>query len=122
MITKFEITGVHMEVNDDLRKYVTKKIGHLDKYMPKHARQSAHADVKLKEVKAKNKDERTCEIIIHLPQEVVAVKESTVNIYAAIDIAEEKLKTQLHKYKDKNADLSLRHRFVARLKRSPAEA
>jgi len=33
MLKKFEIRGVHAVIDDNLRKYVTKKIGRLDKYM-----------------------------------------------------------------------------------------
>jgi ribosomal subunit interface protein len=120
MINKLEIEGVHMDVNDDLRKYANKKIGHLDKYISKHARVSAHAEVKLKESKAKNKDERTCEVILHLPKDNIRISESTVNIYAAIDIVEEKLKTVLHKYKALHDNPRLHQRLISRLKRQPA--
>ena len=124
MINKLEITGVHLEVNDDLRKYVTKKIGKLDKYMPKHARESAHVAVKLKEVKGKAKDrvERICEVVVHLPHENIAMSEKTASVYAAIDITEEKLKAQLHKYKEMHATPKFRQRVIARIKRRPAEA
>jgi putative sigma-54 modulation protein len=122
MVNKIEIDGVHMTVDDDLRKYVLKKIARLDKYIPKHARLSAHMEVKLKEGKGKGKTERTCEVLIHLPHDNITVNETTVNIYAAVDIAEEKLKTQLHKYKELHADPRMRQRLMSRLKRaSPAE-
>jgi putative sigma-54 modulation protein len=121
MVQKIEIEGVHMTVNDDLRKYVLKKIARLDKYIPRHARVSAHVEVKLKEGKNKGKNERTCEVLIHLPHDNITVSETTINMYAAVDIAEEKLKIQLHKYKELHADPKLRQRLVARLKRSTAE-
>src|SRR5690348_8685628 len=100
MIKRLEITGVHMEVGDDLRKYVTKKVGRLDRFIPKASRESVFADIKLKEGKAKDKNERTCEVILRLPQETLTLKETTINIYAAIDIVEAKLRNQLKKYKD----------------------
>ncbi len=117
MIKKLEIAGVHMTVGDDLRKYVVKKIGHLDKYIPTHARESVHVEVRLKETNTKTKNERTCEVIFHLPKEVIAITETTINIYAAIDIVEEKLKTRLHKYKGMHAGPKLHRRVLARLKR-----
>ncbi|HSW66615.1 MAG TPA: ribosome-associated translation inhibitor RaiA [Bacillota bacterium] len=120
MIQKLEIDGVHMTVGLDLRKYVLKKIGRLDKYIPKHARASVHTEVKLKEGKAKDKQIRTCEVIMHLPHEVVTLTETTINMYAAVDIVEEKLKKQLHKYKEMHDGPKLRQRMLARLKRSPA--
>ena len=119
MIQKIEINGVHMEVGDDLRKYVMKKIARLDKYIPRHARASAHMVVKLKEGKSKDKNERMCEILLHLPHENITISETTINIYAAIDIVEEKLKTHLHRYKAKHADPRLHQRLLVRLKRRP---
>lgn len=100
MINKLEIAGIHTDVEKDVRKYVKKKIAKLDSYMPKHARKSAHAEVKLKETKVKARKESTCEVILFLPGEQLQASETTVNIYAAIDIVEEKLKAQLKKYKD----------------------
>lgn len=118
MIKKLEISGVHMAVGDDLRKYVVKKLGSLDKYIPRHARMSVHAEIKLKESRVKASEQRTCEIIVYLPQETITISESTVNVFAAVDIVEEKLKNQLRKYKEKHAVPRLRQRLMARLKRS----
>ncbi len=120
MIQKLDIAGVHMQVGDDLKKYVVKKIGGLDHYLPRNVRQSLHAEVRLKESKAHGKNERTCEVVLHAPHEVLMVKESTINVYAAVDIAEEKLKNRLKKYKDMHGRRGLHRRVLARLKRSPA--
>lgn len=98
---KVEIDGIHNLGSRDLPKYIHKKIGGLDKYILRHARRSARAEVKLREQKVKDKKECTCEIIIHLPGENISAKESTMNMFAAVDIVEEKLKTQLKKYKEK---------------------
>lgn len=117
MIQQLEIDGVHMTVGNDLRRYVNKKIGGLEKYIPRHARKSAHVEVKLKEGKNKTRNERTCEVIVHLPGEVFAVSETTINMFAAVDIVEEKLKNLMHKYKEKHASPKLRQRLMARLRR-----
>ncbi|HUC90217.1 MAG TPA: ribosome-associated translation inhibitor RaiA [Patescibacteria group bacterium] len=118
MIRKIEISGVHMDVGDDLQKYAIKKLGSLDKYIPRLARASAHLEVKLKETKSKDKNERTCEILLHLPKDNLAITETTVSIYAAIDIAEQKLKLQLHKYKELHSEPKLRQRIVSSFKHS----
>jgi ribosomal subunit interface protein len=117
MIAKMEITGVHMKVDEDLHKYVTKKIGKLDKYMNKHVRESAHAEVTLKESKAKDKKQCTCEVVLHLPKPELTTKESTLNIYAAVDIVEAKLKNQLKKYKETHDSPRLHRRVINRLRR-----
>lgn len=98
---KLEINSVHLELEDDLKKYVTKKLNKLEKYVPRHARESADANVMLKESHAKNKRQFTCEISLKLPHETINVSESTLNIFAAVDIAEATLKNRLKKYKEK---------------------
>ncbi len=96
---KLDIDGLSALENKDIEKYVTKKISALDKYVPRHARKSAHAEVKLKEVGSKAKKEYFCEVVLHLPNENITAKEATMNIFAAVDIVVEKLKSQLRKYK-----------------------
>lgn len=97
---KLTLEGNHLNITEDLEKYVNKKVGKLDKYIPRNARVSAHAQVLLKEFKIKNKKQCTCEVIMHLPHEEFATKETTMNIFAAVDIVEAKLKNQLRKYKE----------------------
>lgn len=98
---KLDIRGVHYEVEEDLKKYVTKKMHKLERYIARSARESAQFHVSLKESHAKNKRQFTCEVAVALPHERFNVSESTLNIFAAVDIAEETLKNQLKKYKDK---------------------
>jgi ribosomal subunit interface protein len=119
MIKQLEIAGVHMQVGDDLRKYVTKKIGRLDRYIPKDCRESVHVEIKLKEGKATGKKECTCELIMHLPHETLTIAETTVNIFAAVDIAETKLRYQLKRYKELHANPRLHQRVLSHFKRRP---
>ena len=98
---KLEIDGLRDLENKDIAKYVHKKIGTLDKYLPRHARKSTHAEVKLKEVKSKTKREYFCEVVLHVPGENITAKEATMNMFAAVDIVVEKLKVQVRKYKAK---------------------
>jgi len=102
MIKKFEISGIHTEATEDIQKYVKKKIAKLDSYMPRHARKSAHAEVKLIESKTKTRKQCTAEVTIFVPGEILTAKETTVNMYAAVDIVEEKLKAQIRRYKSQN--------------------
>ena len=97
---KIEITGLHLELEDDIKKYVTKKMTKLEHYVPRQARDSARTLVTLKESHAKNKRQFTCEINLILPGEKITVAESTLNIFAAVDIAEQTLKNRLKKYKE----------------------
>ncbi len=117
MLQKFEITGVHTTVDDKLRAYVTKKIGGLDRYISRHSRRSAHAEVHLKEAKAKDNQRCSCEVTLHLPHQTIVIKESALNMYAAVDIVEVKLKQQLQKYKEKHHSGKMHRRLFGRLRR-----
>ena len=118
MIGKLEINGVHTVLTEDLKKYIAKKIGKLDRYMPRHARESVHVEVFVKERELKAKQLRECEVIMRLPGSTLAVKESTVNMFAAVDIVEAKLKNQLRKYKDTHNAHRIHRKVLLRLRRS----
>lgn len=117
MIEKFELKGVHTTVDENLQKYVQKKIGRLDTYLPRHHRDSVHAVVELKEDKAKDKNRFSCTAILHLPGETITLTETTMNIYAAVDIVETKLKQRIKKYKDSHGDGKWARHLTARFRR-----
>lgn len=99
MLTKIEIAGINLDLGDDIKKYIERKVGRLDRYMPKNARDVAHAEVKMRQTKSKPGNQYECEVIMHLPGNQVQAKEATLNMFAAVDIVEQKLKNQLAKYK-----------------------
>ncbi len=117
MIKKLEVRGVHMHVDPKLFTYANKKLGKLDRYISKHARTSAHMEVILKEEVLKTKKNCICEVVTHLPGDTINTKESTINMYAAIDIVEAKLKNQLKKYKELHGNPRLHRRLIAHLRR-----
>ncbi len=120
MINLITITGVKYDVDEATKKYVIKKISRLDRYLPRHARKSASAEVLLKEVNRAHGNKYEAEVIINVPGKVLTAKDSTVNILAALDIVEAKLASQLHKYKETTSNHSGRHAMLARFKRSYA--
>lgn len=117
MITSIDIAGVKYNVSDNARKYVSKKIGRLDRYLPKHARQSATASVKLKQINRDHGNKYEAEVILTVPDKVLTAKDSTVNMFAAIDIVEAKLLAQLRKYKQTTISyVGMRRRLFHRVK------
>jgi ribosomal subunit interface protein len=97
---------------------VTRKIGGLDRYISRHSRESAHIEVHLKETKANKKNDHCrCEVTFYLPHQTIIVKESALNMYAAVDIVEAKLKQQLQKYKDLHGNGKTHRHLFARLRR-----
>jgi len=111
-----DITGVRYTPDALTKKYVTKKIGALDRYIGRHARKTAYAEVKLKEVNRAYGNKYECDVILYLPETTINAKDSTVNMLAAVDIVEEKLRTQLKKYHDERTDHRGRHGIVSRFK------
>lgn len=120
MIQSIDISGVKYDLDTATKKYATKKIGALDRYLPKHARKSASAEVKLKEVNRSHGNKYEAEVILHVPDRQLTAKDSTMNMLAAVDIVEAKLATQLKKYKQTHIPHVGRRAILSRFKRSYA--
>lgn len=111
-----DITGRNFELDDKITKYVNTKFGSLDKYVRKHS-SGAKGSVILEIDKSNREDnECVCDVTIEIRGQKLHAKEATLNMYAAIDICEAKLKTQVLKYKDKNLASKQRgSKFIAKL-------
>lgn len=120
MINTIEITGVQFDVDPTTRKYVTKKIGRLDRYLPRHARKTVTAAVKLREVNHDHGNKYEAEVILNLPEKTLTARDYTMNVLAAIDIVEAKIVTQLHKYKESAIPHIKSRGALSRFKRSYA--
>lgn len=121
MITSIKITGINKySLDDTTKKYVMKKIGRLDRYLPRHARASVTAEVKLKEVNRDHGNKYEAEVILNLPEKNITAKDSTLNMLAAIDIVEAKVVAQLRKYKEASISHIGRRGVMSRFKRSYA--
>ena len=120
MIESIDITGVKYDLDATTKKYVLKKVGRLDRYLPRHARKSVTADVKLRQIDKPNGNKYEAEVILHVPDKTLTAKDSTVNMLAAVDIVEAKIVAQLHKYKETTIPHVGRRGMLSRFKRSYA--
>jgi ribosomal subunit interface protein len=77
-------------------------------------------EVMIKENKSQANNNFTCEISLQLPGQAIIIKESGLNVYAAIDIAEAKLKQQLIKYKELHSGNKARRHLMGRFARKAA--
>lgn len=118
MITSLKITGIAYEIDDLTRKYVIKKIGHLDRYLPRPARKCSSAEIRLEQVDHDHGNKYSVEVVINIPGKKITAKDSTGNILAAVDIVEAKLRTQLVGYKQESIAHIGRRRLMSRFKRS----
>lgn len=115
MLKKFEVSGIHSDPK--VLDYVNKKIGELDRLIPNHAKKSAHGEVRLSQHKFRG-NKFICKATFYLPRQTLTVHEAAMSFEAAIDQAENKLKTQLHKYKELHTSAKHERHLIGRLARA----
>jgi putative sigma-54 modulation protein len=121
MIANVAITGVGAYTPDEsTKKYVRKKIGSLDRLVPRHARKSIHAEVKMSEINQSHGNKYEVEVVLHVPDKVITAKDTTLNVLAATDIVEAKVANQLRKYKQEQIPHVGRRKLLDKFKRSYA--
>lgn len=118
MISSVKVAGINYEVDEPTKKYITKRIGHLDRYLPRHARKTAVAVVTIQEVNHDHGNKYEAEINLDIPGKLLNAKDSTVNVFAAVDIVEAKIKAQISEYKYSHVPHIGRHRLLSRFKKS----
>ena len=99
MIKRLDINGVHVDIEGRIEKYIHKKIGRLDRLLPRHAKKSVHARVILSQTSQNKQKLAVCEAILELPHSTISAKEATANMFSSVDIVEAKLARQIRKYK-----------------------
>lgn len=118
MIQRFELTAAHQDIAPDIRAYAAAKLARLDRYIPRHARESVRLEVRLTEAGHRGKQLAVCEAILHLPQRSISLREEAATQLAAIDRMKTGLKLQIQKYKDEFTSGKHRRREFARLYRT----
>ncbi len=100
MIEKIEITGQNYKPTDSFRKYAEKRIGKLDRYLPKGYKKDVIAKIVVTEIDKThgNKYEISAAMEI-LGGKVIAAKDESSNVFAGIDIIEAKLMGQIRRFK-----------------------
>lgn len=113
---KLRVTGRHFDLDDKIQRHVEKKIGGLDKYVPKSLGVIDGQVVLEHDKSNRENNDYCCEVILNVPGEKVQAKEGMINMFAAVDVVEQKLKIQLLKIKDKHEPArNRRRRLVGKL-------
>ena len=120
MIKSIEITWIKYDLDETTKKYVNKKIGRLYRYLPRHARKSVTAEVKLRQVNRDHGNKYEVEVVLSVPDKMLTATDSTGNMLAAVDIVEAKIVAQLRKYKQATIAHVGRRGVMSRFKRSYA--
>ncbi|MFA5830177.1 MAG: ribosome-associated translation inhibitor RaiA [Candidatus Gracilibacteria bacterium] len=96
------IINKHLHLSDEQRAYIEEKVNHLKHYGEQVADESTQVrvDVETNSVKTTNKN-ISLQITMFVPHSVIRAEIFAVTIEEAVDLAVEKLKKQLERYKGK---------------------
>ena len=92
---KYVIRGEKVEITEAIKKYITEKIGKLDKYFSNPEEIKANVLVRIRG------KEQIVEVTIPIKKIVLRCEERDEDLYKAIDLASDKLERQLRKNKTK---------------------
>lgn len=100
MIEKIEITGNDYKVEEPLKKYAEKRLGKLDKYLPKQAKKDVVCKVVVNEIgKGKSEKFEISTAMELTGGKVIAARDECTNVFAGVDLVEAKLLGQIRRYK-----------------------
>ena len=89
MIESIEITGNNYKVEEDLKKYAKKRIGKLDRYLPKSSKKDVLVKIVIRGIDKANTKKYEVTAAMEIPGgKVIAAKDETTNVFAGIDIVE----------------------------------
>ncbi len=104
------IKGKNLEVTEPLRKYVERKIGRLDRYLPN----IDEARVELSVQKAKSsQDRQVVQVTMRSNSTILRAEERSADMFAAIDAVRDKLQRQMRRLKEKPVRLKERKQAAA---------
>lgn len=100
MIEKIDISGSNYKPEDSFKAYVTKRVGKLDRYLPRGNKKDVVAKVVVTEVNRAHGNKYEISANIEIPGgKVFSAKDECSNVFAGIDILEAKLTGQIRRFK-----------------------
>jgi len=93
------ITGKNIEINDTIRKYVEKKIGRLDRYLPNII--DGRVELTVAEGARAAEDRQIAQVTLRTKKVILRAEEASSDIFASIDAVFEKMQRQVDRYKGK---------------------
>jgi putative sigma-54 modulation protein len=92
------ITGKNLEISDSLRRYVEKKIGRLDRYLPNIV--DARVELTVENTRAA-KDSQIAQVTLRTKHAILRAEEASADMFASIDAVFDKMQRQADRYKGK---------------------
>jgi putative sigma-54 modulation protein len=108
---KIQVKGRHVVVTDALREYAEEKLAKLHRYLQeRHIDEVTRVEVELWVEKNRSiADSQVAEATVFTRGPVLRARESSHDMYAAIDLVAEKLERQAKKYRDRIQHRAQRH-------------
>jgi putative sigma-54 modulation protein len=119
MSIKIEKAGKDYHIDKTTDKYIEKRIGRLERFLPNHARKAAAAIVTIRQVNKPHGNKYSVEVVLNVPHKTITAHDESSNVLAAIDIVEVKLASQISRYKAEAKPHIGKHGLLARVKRLP---
>ncbi len=100
MIEKIEVNGNGYKIEEPFKKYVEKRIGKLDRYLPRGSKKDVICKVVVTEIGKGKTDKYEISAAMELTGgKVIAAKDECSNVFAGVDLVEAKLTGQIRRYK-----------------------
>lgn len=101
MIEKIELSGSNnYKISDSFRKYTIKRIGKLDRYLPRGSKKDVIAKIVITEIDRTHGNKYAISVAMEIPGgKVITAKDECSNVFAGVDIIEAKLKGQIRRFK-----------------------
>lgn len=100
MIEKIDISGSNYKVSESFQKYAAKRIGKLDRFLPRGNKKDVVIKIVVTEVDRAHGNKYEISAAMEIPGgKVITARDECSNVFAGIDILEAKLKGQVRRYK-----------------------
>lgn len=100
MLEKIELNSNGYKIEDALRKYAHKRLGKLDRYLPRGRKKGVSARVMISEVGKTKGEKYEIAAALDIPGgKVITAKDECNNIFAGMDLVEAKLLGQIRRFK-----------------------
>jgi len=89
----------YIEPNVELQKYARRKLSELNRKVPRSIRTETTCTVKFVRQRKKEGGQKTCTMVLELPQQTLEAQETTQHMYTSLDIVVAHLGELLREYK-----------------------
>jgi ribosomal subunit interface protein len=118
MIEKIDISGSNYKPEESFKKYTIKRIGKLDRYLPRGNKKDVVAKIVVTEVNRAHGNKYEISANLEIPGgKVISARDECSNVFAGIDILEAKLTGQIRRFKIES-NPHLRKNFLEIFKRN----